>query len=160
MFCQQPPHLQRPNMRLTRIKKGGHPHVTNNNKSFKNLTFSHRHERSYPIWLPKTKKKDTSQKLTLLAKNRKIWKQVCLSRTFMMFFSDLCVKCCVIHTYSSDIIMRFKEQDIKKKNNFLRIESSKAKWLNTQSIRFELSLPIGGFYCISIISNCASLQMK
>jgi len=122
MFCQQPPHLLRPNMRLTRIKKGGHPHVTNNNKSFKNLTFSHRHDRSYPIWLPKTKKKDTSQKLMLFTKNRKIWKQVCLSRTFMMFFSDLCVKCCVIHTYSSDILMRFKEQDIKKKNNFLRIE--------------------------------------
>jgi len=37
MFCLQPPHLLRPNKRLTRIKKGGHPTVTNNNKSFKNL---------------------------------------------------------------------------------------------------------------------------
>jgi hypothetical protein len=37
MFCQQPPHLLRPNKRLTRIKKGGHPLVTYNNKRFKIL---------------------------------------------------------------------------------------------------------------------------
>ncbi len=85
MFCQQPPHLLRPNKRLTRIKKGGHPLVTYNKKRFKNFTFAYGHGWSYPIWLPKTKKKDTSQKMMLFVKSRKICKHVCLSRTFMIF---------------------------------------------------------------------------